>query len=104
MRSCGSILKLTLSESTAAAARVGERHILEFESLPNRPRRDQRAGLRLDRRLHGEEVHQVRHEQRLVRNAGERGEHRLNVRAGPGDRAGQKRQLADASAARSPSR
>ena len=54
------------------------------------------SGLGPDRRLHLEEVDEVREEERLVGDVGERGEERLNAAVGPSERSGQELQVAPA--------
>ena len=75
---------------------IGERHVLEDDAATHRAGGRNSVGLGPDRRLHLEEVDEVRQEERLVGDVGERGEERLNAAVGPGERSGQELQVAPA--------
>ena len=94
--------EIQVVQHSPRTARIGKRHIPEFESPANRTRRRNRVRLGDDVRLDREEI------QQSVRNSAwsampENVENTaLNIRARSGNRAGQERQLADASKLRPP--
>ena len=89
-------MEVQIIQHQARTSLVAERNIAKFESVLDRPRRRQCVRLGLDCRLHREESQQIREEQRLVCNAGKRGENLLNVGAGLHDRAGEEGERTDA--------
>src|SRR5579875_216776 len=76
-------------------ARVSERYVTELQSSLDGARHGQCVRLGNDPGFHLEELEQIRHEQSLIGDAGERGEELLDIRARAGNSSSQKHQRAD---------
>src|SRR5215469_966555 len=91
--------EIKVPQYQALSAGIGKGHIAKLHAPPHRPRAGETVLLGANGGLQTQKAQQIAQEKRLIRDAGERGEDRLQIETGSGYRPGKELQSSDRYAA-----